>query len=58
MREREREGGRKKYEKEKKERIATKLNWGIKNRWEQRELEDVLKNKDVRQAQHRDLSAI
>lgn len=26
------------YEKEKKDRISTKLNWGIKNRWEQREL--------------------
>jgi hypothetical protein len=46
------------YEKEKKERTATKLNWGIKNRWEQRELDDVLKNKDVRHAQHRDLSKI
>lgn len=29
--------------------METKLNWGIKNRWEQRALEDVLKNRDVRQ---------
>lgn len=36
------------YEKEKKERTANKLNWGIKNRWEQRELDQVIKNKDVR----------
>jgi len=37
------------YEKEKKAQMETKLNWGIKNRWEQRALEDVLKNRDVRQ---------
>ncbi len=38
------------YEKETRERIELKLNWGIKNRWEQRALDDVMKNKDVRQA--------
>jgi hypothetical protein len=30
--------------------MATKLNWGIKNRWEQRALDEVIKNKDVRRA--------
>ena len=46
------------YEKEKKERTQLKLNWGIKNRWEQRELDDVVKNKDVRQSQFRDIAKI
>lgn len=36
------------YEKEKRQRFETKMNWGIKNRWEQRALDDVYKNKDVR----------
>lgn len=32
------------YEKDIKERTAQKLNWNIKNRWEQRLLDDVMKN--------------
>ena len=46
------------YEKEKTERMTTKLNWGIKNRWDQRALDDVLKNKDVRNAQFRNMHRI
>lgn len=46
------------YEQEKKKRNDLKMNWGIKNRWDQRELDDVLKNKDVRSAQFRDLDRI
>ena len=46
------------YEKDKKQRMETKLNWGIKNRWEQRSLDEIIKNKDVRSAQFRDLAAI
>lgn len=46
------------YEKEKKQRMETKMNWGIKNRWEQRALDEVFKNKDVRQAQFRDVAKI
>ena len=46
------------YEREIQKRRDTKLNWGIKNRWEQRELEAVLKNKDVRAAQFRDLDKL
>ena len=46
------------YEKDLKKRYELKMNWGIKNRWEQRELDMVLKNRDVRQAQFRDLSKI
>ena len=46
------------YEKDRKKRYELKMNWGIKNRWEQRELDMVLKNRDVRQAQFRDLSKI
>jgi hypothetical protein len=38
--------------------METKLNWGIKNRWEQRALEDVLKNRDVRQVQFKDMNRI
>ena len=34
------------------------MNWGIKNRWEQRQLDEVLKNKDVRRSQYRDLNKI
>ena len=34
------------------------MNWNIKNRWEQRQLDEVLKNEDVRRAQFRDLSKI
>ena len=46
------------YEKDKQQRMQTKLNWGIKNRWEQRALDEVIKNKDVRRAQFRNLDAI
>ena len=38
------------YEAEMKKRQETRLNWGIKDRWEQRELDSVIKNKDVRAA--------
>ena len=34
------------------------MNWNIKNRWEQRELDDVLKNLDVRATQFRDFTNI
>lgn len=46
------------YEKDRKVRMETKLNWGIKNRWEQRAMDDVIKNKDVRKAQFRDVATI
>ena len=46
------------YEAEMKKRQETRLNWGIKDRWEQRELDSVIKNKDVRAAQFRDLDKI
>ena len=38
------------YEAEMKKRMETRLNWGIKDRWEQRELDSVIKNRDVRAA--------
>jgi hypothetical protein len=41
-----------------KKRYETKMNWGIKDRWEQRELDAVIKNRDVRAAQFRDLDKI
>ena len=46
------------YEKEIKERTNRKLNWNIKNRWEQRELDDVHKNFDIREARYRDFTRI
>jgi len=46
------------YEKELKDATALKLNWGVKNRWEQRELDEVLKNQHVRRSSHRDISQI
>jgi len=51
-------GYRAQYEKEKKDRFDTKLNWGIKNRWEQRALDEVLKNRDVRKVQFRNMDKI
>ena len=42
------------YEKDMKERFETKLNWGIKNRWEQRALDDIMVNKDVKSSLKRD----
>ena len=44
------DAARAEYEKEMKERSSRKLNWNIKNRWEQRALDDVLNNLDVRKA--------
>jgi hypothetical protein len=44
------------YEKEVKDRTNLKLNWGVQNRWEQRELDEVLKNQHVRRSSHRDIS--
>jgi hypothetical protein len=46
------------YEREIKERTSRKLNWNIKNRWEQRALDDVVKNFDVREARFRDYTKI
>ena len=46
------------YDKEITKRREKKLNWGIANRWEQRELEAVVKNKDVRASQFRDLDKL
>ena len=46
------------YEKEVKDRTNLKLNWGVQNRWEQRELDEVLKNQHVRRSSHRDISQI
>lgn len=34
------------------------MNWGIKNRWEQRALDEVLKNRDVRKIQFRNMDKI
>ena len=42
------------YEREVKERTERKLNWNIKNRWEQRQLNDLIYNTDVRDARYRD----
>lgn len=44
------------YEKEIQERMKRKLNWGIQNRWEQRELDDIYKNEDIRSIQFRDFT--
>lgn len=46
------------YEKELKERTERKLNWNIKNRWEQRALDDVMKNTDIKEARFRDFTRI
>jgi hypothetical protein len=34
--------------------MQLKLNWGVKNRWEQRQLDEIFKNKDRRAVQFRD----
>lgn len=44
------------YEKDLKERTERKLNWNIKNRWDQRALDDVMKNNDIKEARYRDFS--
>ena len=46
------------YEKEVKERTESKLNWNIKNRWEQRQLDDILKNQDVKSIRFRDYTKL
>ena len=46
------------YEKELQERTKNKMNWGIKNRWEQRALDDIIKNADVRNVKFRDYAKI
>ena len=46
------------YEKELQERTKNKMNWNIKNRWEQRALDDVIKNVDVRGLRFRDFAKI
>lgn len=52
------DAGFKEYERETKERVERKLNWNIKNRWEQRALDDVVQNLDVRQALFRDFTRL
>ena len=44
------------YEQEVKKRTELKLNWGVKNRWEQRMLDDIIKNEDVRNIGFRDFA--
>ena len=44
------------YEQDIKQRTERKLNWGIKNRWEQRELDDIYKNADIRSVQYIDFT--
>jgi hypothetical protein len=34
------------------------MNWNIKNRWEQRELDDVMKNVDIKSLRFRDFTKI
>ena len=34
------------------------MNWNIKNRWEQRALDDVMKNQDIKSLRFRDFSKI
>ena len=46
------------YEKEMMERTKNKMNWNIKNRWEQRALDDVFKNKDMKSLRFRDFGKI
>lgn len=46
------------YEKEIQERTKNKMNWNIKNRWEQRTLDDVMKNVDIRNTRFRDYAKI
>lgn len=52
------EHGRAEYERELKERSERKLNWGIKNRWEQRELQEIVENKDVRRTRFRNVAKL
>ena len=44
------------YEKEIQERTKNKMNWNIKNRWEQRALDDVMKNIDIKSLRYRDFT--
>jgi hypothetical protein len=46
------------YEKEIQERTKNKMNWNIKNRWEQRALDDVMKNTDIKSLRFRDFNKI
>jgi hypothetical protein len=34
------------------------MNWNIKNRWEQRQLDDVMKNIDIKSMRFRDFTKI
>jgi hypothetical protein len=34
------------------------MNWNIKNRWEQRALDDVMKNTDIKSLRFRDFNKI
>lgn len=40
------------------ERINKRLNWNIENRWEQRMLDDIYKNKDIKSAMRKDYTAM
>lgn len=44
------------YEQDIRERTEKKLKWGIENRWEQRELDDIYNNSDVRAIQYKDFA--
>ena len=46
------------YEKDMKQRVESKMNWNIKNRWEQRQLDDVLRNQDIKAMKFRDFTMI
>lgn len=50
--------GRAEYEQEIKERTERKLNWNIKNRWEQRAITEILQNQDIKQARYRDFAKV
>lgn len=52
------DASRAQYDAELKERTNRKLNWNIKNRWEQRQLDDMLQNYDVKAAQFRDFTKL
>jgi len=50
--------GRAQYDAEVAERTNRKLNWNIKNRWEQRALDELMQNEDVKSAHFRDFTKI
>ncbi len=46
------------YERDIQERTKNKMNWNIKNRWEQRALDDIMKNQDIKSLRFRDFNKI